>query len=565
MPKRKADYITRDSGGSGYFPAKHRAFYSVRPGRSQYKSAIKQNPQKWKRGGPNSVAFFGPEYKLANQQQLVNRAMVGYVGKGDYRQDLNTLGSNPSGVARYLRTPKGWGAAGSRLAGAAAGYMTSGIGGIGHGYNAGKKFSQMMGWGDYGPVVTNDTMQSQQRIAVNQDSYGDITIDYREFLQNVTVTLSAAGTSTFNLNSFSINPGLQSSFPFLSQISQNFTLYEFEGLMYQYVPTSGEFGSSSSNQLGKVIMATNYDPDANNFNTSQQMENYQGAASCKPSCGQIHGVETEPSQRATNQLYVRTGDSSKDKIFTDLGTFQIATEGISGGAAGTYVIGELWVTYKIKLLRPYLLQQLGNSISQASSRIITSTTAAVSSATEKSSNSFALEVASPTASIVSTVSSLYSTTLTTAKAMTIYLPENLGVSKVYRVSFTFTGQSSASLTNYFVSAFLTQGDAEQSQCYVASLGVPWATLAPSTNGQAYNNVAWAVAGSTNESSVLWTAPIGNNASLSYTATIQTWVLMNNPSQLPVQLTFQLNAAWGVATAGWVHVVESDPELFTSLT
>jgi hypothetical protein len=49
--------------------------------------------------------------------------------------------------------------------------------------------------------------------------------------------------------------------------------------------------------------------------------------------------------------YVRTGPSAKDLVFTDIGNFYIATEGVPFAAAGTQIVGELWVTYRIKLSR----------------------------------------------------------------------------------------------------------------------------------------------------------------------------------------------------------------------
>jgi hypothetical protein len=196
----------------------------------------------------------------------------------------------------------------------------------------------------YGGAVDNQLISGgNPPISVNTsgDLTGDICFNHTEFLANVVV----AGP-TFANTSYAVNPGLQDSFPFLSQIARNFTLYEFEGLIFEFKPTSGEFGSGS-NMLGKVIMATNYDPDAVPFTNSRDMENYDYAISNKPSLTARHGVETAPQQQALRMQYIRTGATSRDKIFTDLGLFQIATEGIP--FAGN--VGELWVTYKVRLSR----------------------------------------------------------------------------------------------------------------------------------------------------------------------------------------------------------------------
>lgn len=303
------------------------------------------------RGSLESKAFWGPDYKSSDQLQKYRRKVSRFKGQGDYRS-----------IGRYA--VRGLGA----LAGGAMGYSSGGYGGLTSGlrsgWNAGARASRWMGLGSYNNDVSTNSlmvdnpgsdMNPQQQISVNSNSAeGDVYIDYTEFIQNVTVTAAAAGTSSFTNQVFSINPGLSTVFPWLSQIATNFSLYEFEGLMFQYKPTSGEFGSTNSNSLGKVIMATNYDPDAEPFEGSQAMENYDYAQASKPSCGMVHAVETAATQRYSNLLYVRTANVTKDPVFTDLGKFQVATEGIYTGAAGTYVIGELWVTYRIKLSRKLL-------------------------------------------------------------------------------------------------------------------------------------------------------------------------------------------------------------------
>lgn len=308
------------------------------------------------RGSANSIEFWGHDPKTASPMQNLNRKVARFYGPGKY--DWKTL-------AKY----------GLRGAGALAGGLSALEAGPAAmvpaaqaGWKSGARLSKFLGAGDYqqdvavNSLIQNEdhpshpvSMNPQQNISVNSISNeGDVIISFTEFVQNVSVIASGSGTTNFAIQSFPINPGLSSAFPWLSQIANNFTLYEFDGLMFQYKPTSGEYGSTNSNSLGKVIMATNYDPDAAAFISSQAMENYDYAVATKPSCGMVHGVETHPAQRLSNQLYVRSGNTSKDKVLTDLGLFQVATEGIFVGSAGTFVIGELWVTYKIKLSRKLL-------------------------------------------------------------------------------------------------------------------------------------------------------------------------------------------------------------------
>lgn len=211
------------------------------------------------------------------------------------------------------------------------------------------------------------------------DLTGDVYLARREFLGNVTASVTGSNSNTagvnmpiqsqFSVQSYNINAGLRTTFPWLSQVAKNFTLYEMHGIVFEYKPTCGEFGNMNTNALGKVVMCTQYDPDAPVFTSSVQMENYDYATACKPSEHMLHGVETKHSQRATNMLYVRTGPTSKDEILTDIGDFQIATEGIAmnippnGGVSTTYQIpiGELWVAYKVKLSRANIYNATTNT------------------------------------------------------------------------------------------------------------------------------------------------------------------------------------------------------------
>lgn len=237
----------------------------------------------------------------------------------------------------------------------------------------------LRGRGDYSymPMQTNQIVKGsgQHPLLVNsgKDLSGDVYFSHREFVGNVTAQATGtAGTSVqsaFQVNEYPINAAIAKTFPWLSQTAQNWVLYEFEGLMFEYRPTSGEFGNLSTNALGKVIMATQYDPDAAKFGQSVQMENYDYATACKPAEHMVHGVETKTSQRAVNMLYTRTGNTTKDRVFTDLGVFQIATEGIpmtltgSSTVTNTIVIGELWVSYRVKLSRANLFSNiLGNDV-----------------------------------------------------------------------------------------------------------------------------------------------------------------------------------------------------------
>ena len=325
----------------------YRRAYRRAPGRGALRKLVATLKPEEKR------LLFGPTYlqRLSNtslgEQTLPQKWMrraTGYRGEGDYWDTMKSW------------VPKGtFSAAGSFLGNAYGGAAGGSVGGA-----IGNRISKWAGFGDYGPTTHNQIAGGEGGpITVNasDDMTGDVFLSHKEFVGNVRASATIPGASLFQQTQYPLNPGLSTSFPFLSQIASNFELYDFQGLMFEFRPTSGE-SSSASNSLGKVIFATQYDPDSAPFLNSVQMQNYDYSASTKPSCGMVHGVETAQHQQVVNMMYVRTGNSPKAKVFTDLGFLSVATEGIPFSATGTQILGELWVTYRVKLSRANLYNSL---------------------------------------------------------------------------------------------------------------------------------------------------------------------------------------------------------------
>lgn len=222
------------------------------------------------------------------------------------------------------------------------------FGGIGSavGRAAGNLLGKITGLGDYkyqrnsllGEPLTADA------VPVMHSAKDGVRIRHREYLQDVSSTVAFSNTS------YAIQPGITSSFPFLSALAQNFEQYRVEGMIYEFVSTSADALNSTNTALGTVIMAAEYNAAAPAYVNKQQMENSMWAVSTKPSCSMLMPVECAPQLNTLSNLYVRTlGSTTSQPInFTDLGTFQIATVGSQAAA----VIGELWVSYDIVLLKP---------------------------------------------------------------------------------------------------------------------------------------------------------------------------------------------------------------------
>jgi len=189
----------------------------------------------------------------------------------------------------------------------------------------------------------------------NSDS---TVITHREYITDIKsgATLSS-GSTTFDIQKFALQPGDSSTFPWLAAIASNYEEYDIQGMVFAYVATSGESVASTNTALGSVILATEYDPTKPDFANKQAMENYSFSTSAKPSYNQLHAVECAKIRSPVKQLYIRSGTSTGTDIrWSDFGNFYIATVGCP--AAGT-TLGELWVTYKVKLVKPRLPITIG--------------------------------------------------------------------------------------------------------------------------------------------------------------------------------------------------------------
>jgi len=179
------------------------------------------------------------------------------------------------------------------------------------------------------------------------------TITHRSYITDIT---SSSVAGAFSIQKYAINPGLSGSFPWLAAIATNYEEYEFDGLVYEFVSTSGDSVGSTTTSLGTVILATQYDPTKPNFDTKQGMENYSFSQSAKPSCSILHAVECKKNLSPVKCLYVRSGNNTSDLRWTDFGNFYIATVGMQ---AASVTLGELWVSFKVKLRKPRLPQTVG--------------------------------------------------------------------------------------------------------------------------------------------------------------------------------------------------------------
>lgn len=209
----------------------------------------------------------------------------------------------------------------------------------------GNALSRFTGYGDY---VANNLVKSEgydgQSIPKFGSAKGGTRITHAEYLGDI------ASSTSFNANVFRINPGDARTFPWLSQIADGYEKYRFRSLIFTYRSISSEY--STTQTLGAVIAAAQYDVLDPSFTSKSQMENYHTAISTKPSNNLLFGVECKPSSTAADELYLRYGPTipaNADARLYDLANVTIATQGMN---ATQFTAGEWWVSYDVELFYP---------------------------------------------------------------------------------------------------------------------------------------------------------------------------------------------------------------------
>lgn len=200
----------------------------------------------------------------------------------------------------------------------------------------------ILGGGMSPPMITNSV------------SNGAVILRHREYIRDI------QSSQDFSNLVFPLNPGIQSTFPWLAQIAPSFEQYRFRGIVFEFKSNSADvvLSGAASTALGTVVMATQYDALDPPFDNKFEMSNWEFTTSQKPSRSFMHPVECAKSQTPLTMLYIRTGDppGNSDLRLYDLGNFNIAVVGMQNvaGENETSTIGELWVSYEVEFYKPKL-------------------------------------------------------------------------------------------------------------------------------------------------------------------------------------------------------------------
>lgn len=280
-----------------------------------------------------------------------NRVADGFYGRGGYKK------RKYSGRGMYTGRLEGQG-----LYGLAPAAMYAGGQAIDYAVKnpkATRKFfgtigRKLRGRGEY--EKSNELMASSTSSPPMFQSAGDeagaLIISHREYVGDIFAPPTAT-VDDFTVQSFPLNPGLEQTFPWLSQIAQNYEEYEMKQCVFEFVSTVQDINSTNG-QVGTIISATQYNSSRPDFRDKPAMAAYAHSVSGKSTDNQTHGVECDPLKLSGSEgKYIRANPvmTGEDLKTYDHGRFQLATHNIPAAmASGT--LGELYVTYTVCLRKP---------------------------------------------------------------------------------------------------------------------------------------------------------------------------------------------------------------------
>lgn len=205
------------------------------------------------------------------------------------------------------------------------------------------------------PVAYNKpTLTRKPKISGNPYAEnGSIRVKHSEFLSDI------FGQPSFSNQSISINPGLPTTFPWLSSIANNFESYKFHSLKFRYEPVC------TTVTPGSVMMAVDFDASDAPATTKQALMSYHNAVRTAAWDCNVYSSSKQDLLKFGVQRYVRNTNVPNTDIKTyDVGNFQIATI-LASQIDSSF--GELYIDYDVELMTP---QTSNTSITGAAAQFV---------------------------------------------------------------------------------------------------------------------------------------------------------------------------------------------------
>lgn len=186
------------------------------------------------------------------------------------------------------------------------------------------------------------SLVAKTRVPTIKATNRGFVVTHREYIQDVT-----AADANFRNNTLSVNPGLATTFPWLSAIAGRFESYLFRRLHFIYEPIC------PTTTPGAVMMAVDYDAADSAPTSKVVLMAYRGAVRSAPWNITRFDATRGDLRKFGVQRFVRTtsNPANTDLKTYDVGNFQIATQNTPGTPT---TLGELYVEYEVEFYTPQI-------------------------------------------------------------------------------------------------------------------------------------------------------------------------------------------------------------------
>jgi hypothetical protein len=150
------------------------------------------------------------------------------------------------------------------------------------------------------------------------------------------------GTVNFSATSFSMQPGLQSSFPWLSTQTVGWEKYQFHSLRATYYTRTG------TSTPGSMILAPDYDPADSAPASEQQATSFHGAADDAP----WKTITVNFDMKRSRELFLRGGPLAAN---LDIKTYDFANLYVCTADGTAVNWGKIFLEYDVSLINPQIL------------------------------------------------------------------------------------------------------------------------------------------------------------------------------------------------------------------
>ena len=336
-----------------------------------------------KRGSKFTTKNYGKSFSSGTKRQKLNRKTYGYTGRGKYSfSGMMAQYKNPAfwkGVKKGVQKGVGYGAdfatygANALAAGATVAAFAGQPEFLPLAAEAeflaadARAVSNYVGRGMYSGGASkkngliSGSASTMPRMRNLNDETGTLVVSHRERLSDV----FAPADSGFHQDVFTVSPGIEKTFPWLSQIAANYEEYELMQCVFEYDGHSLVGINDTLEVQGSLIMATQMNVKDKAFRDRHEMERFPHASKCAQHGSMAHGVECDPRKiSGDGHRYIRIGGLAKDEDARDfdhakftIGQYNTPTE-LYGKE-----IGQLFVFYTVKLIKPKISSGRGDAIS----------------------------------------------------------------------------------------------------------------------------------------------------------------------------------------------------------